>query len=181
MTIDPSLSGLAIPVLLTERLRLRAPQPGDIEPHADFCASPRSKGVGGPFSRAQAFMRLSAVGGHWLLRGYGRWVIADRNTDAPLGLVGPYFPDGWPEPEIAWSLFAGAEGKGIAFEAATAARRWVYDTLGWTTAVSCVSPDNDRSNALARRMGCVQEDVYHHPDGFDLLVWRHPGPEALAA
>ena len=37
-------------------------------------------------------------------------------TDAPLGVVGLMFPEGWPEPEIAWSLFDAAEGRGIALD-----------------------------------------------------------------
>lgn len=171
---------ITIPVVETARLRLRAPRMDDFPAFAAFDASPRAKGVGGPWSEARSFQRFTGLAGHWLLRGFGRWIIADRETDAALGTVGPYFPAGWIEPEIAWTVFEHAEGRGIAFEAAQAARDWAYGTLGWTTAVSCTDPDNHRSIALARRLGCVQEGTYRHPDGFELLVWRHPGPAALA-
>lgn len=171
---------LVIPEIETPRLRLRAPRMADFDAFAAFGESERSKGVGGPYSRTQSFQRLTALAGHWLIRGYGRWIVADRDTDAALGLVGPFFPEGWPEPEIAWTVFDGAEGRGIAFEAAQAARAFAYGTLGWTTAVSCTDPDNHRSIALARRMGCTQDGTWHHPDGFDLLIWRHPSPAALA-
>ena len=70
---------------------------------------------------------------------------------APLGLVGLWFPEGWHEPEIGWILFEGAEGRGIAREAAEAARAHAYGTLGWTTAVSVIHPGNARSIALADR------------------------------
>ena len=173
-------AAIAIPVIETARLRLRAPRMADFEAYAAFGESDRAKGVGGPWSRAQSFQRLTALAGHWLIRGYGRWIVADRETDTALGVVGPYFPAGWIEPEIAWTVFAQAEGLGIAFEAAQAARDYAYGPLGWTTAVSCTDPDNHRSIALARRLGCVQEGTYRHPDGFDLLVWRHPGPAALS-
>jgi ribosomal-protein-alanine N-acetyltransferase len=106
-------------------------------------------------------------------------MIADRETDAPLGVVGPYFPEGWPEPEIAWTVFEQAEGRGIAFEAAQEARRFAYETLGWTTAISCTMPENTRSQALAQRMGCVRDGTYGHPEGYTLHIWRHPAPEAL--
>ena len=43
---------------------------------------------------------------------------ADRNDGAALGVVGLFYPEGWPEPELAWSLFANAEGRGVAREAA---------------------------------------------------------------
>ncbi len=168
-----------IPTLETERLRLRAPRAEDFDAYAEYGASARSHGVGGPFARSASFMRFCALHGHWAIRGYGRWLVADRATDAALGVVGPYYPDGWPEPEIAWTVFANAEGRGVAFEAAQAARAWAYATLGWTTAISCVSPDNARSIALARRLGCVEDGLFAHADGFDLHIYRHPAPEAL--
>ena len=170
----------AIPVIETERLRLRPPVMGDLDAYADYCASARSEAVGGPFTRAQAFQRLSAIPGLWTLRGYGRWMIADRATDEPFGVVGPYHPDGWPEPEIAWTVFGAAEGKGVAFEAARRAIRWVYDALGWTTAISCIPPGNDRSVALARRLGATPEAPFIHPEYGQLDVWRHRSPEAFA-
>ena len=170
----------AIPEIETERLRLRAPRWDDFEAYAAFNASDRSVGVGGPYTRSRAFQRLGGVIGHWQLRGYGRWMVADKNTDEALGVVGPYFPEGWPEPEIAWTVFEAAEGRGIAYEAAKAARAFAYQALGWTTAISCVVPDNTRSAALAQRMGCVADGVHQHPDGYTLNIWRHPGPEAPA-
>ena len=180
MTATPAPLWPEIPVIETPRLRLRAPCRSDYAAFAAFGASPRSKGVGGPFTQAQSFSRFCAVFGHWAVRGYGRWIVADRETDAALGIVGPYFPEGWPDPEIAWTVFEGAEGRGVAFEAAEAARRHAYGVLGWRTAISCIDPANTRSEALARRLGCTREGVYHHPDGFDLVIWRHPAPESLA-
>lgn len=167
---------LTIPTLETERLRLRAPKPSDFEAYAAFCASARAAGVGGPFSREDAFRSFCALTGHWSVRGYGRWMVADRATDAPLGVVGLYCPEGWPEPELAWSVFEAAEGKGVAREAAGRARRFAYETLGWTTAISCTARDNLRSQALARRMGAVEDGVFVEPSGWELIVWRHPGP-----
>ena len=111
-----------IPTLETENLILRAPRASDLDAYTAFNLSERSKGVGGPFTAGQAFQRLSALIGHWSLRGFGRWMVADKETDAPLGVVGPMYPIEWPEPEIAWSVFAEAEGRGIAHEAALAAR-----------------------------------------------------------
>lgn len=166
-----------IPTLQTERLTLRAPSADDFVAYAAFRVSDRAKTVGGPYSRAQAFDQLCSIIGHWQLRGYGRWMVADRQTDHPLGIVGLYFPEDWPEPEIAWSVFAAAEGRGIAYEAALAARRYAYDTLGWTTAMSLVDPANIRSVALARRMGCTDGETYQHPTFGLMHIWRHPGPE----
>ncbi len=168
----------SIPTLTTGRLTLRAPRMADFETYAAFRGSERARFVGGPDPRPVAFTQFSALVGHWAMRGYGRWMVADRTTDEPLGIVGPFFPEGWPEPEIGWTLFGGAEGRGIAQEAALAARDYAYGTLGWTTVVSLVAPDNTRSAALAERMGCRPDGEYPHPLFGPLVIWRHPGPAA---
>lgn len=171
---------VAIPTVETPRLRLRAPALSDFEPYAAFCASPRSAGVGGPYTRGQSFQRLEALIGHWHLRGFGRWMVTDRETGTPLGVVGIMYPPDWPEPEIAWSVFGSAEGQGIAQEAAEAARDYAYRVLGWDTVISCTRPDNARSIALARRMGAERDGSFAHPVFGELLIWRHPGPEGRA-
>ncbi|MGR3502640.1 GNAT family N-acetyltransferase [Pseudaestuariivita sp.] len=168
-----------VPEVTTDRLRLRAPKASDLDAYAAFRASERSKTVGGPYPAHTAWSQLANLIGHWVLRDYGRWMIADKDTDAPLGVSGLYYPADWPEPELAWSVFEAAEGKGIAFEAATAARAYAYETLGWTRLISCVDPANTRSVALARRMGCVEEDAFEHPEYGTLHIWRHPAPEEL--
>jgi ribosomal-protein-alanine N-acetyltransferase len=170
---------VTIPTLETPRLRLRAPEMRDFDAFAAFRGSARAVHVGGPTDRIRAFSDFSALIGHWHLRGFGRWLVADRATDAALGVVGPMFPEGWPEPEIAWSLFDGAEGRGLALEAAQAARAFAYDRLGWTTVVSLVAPDNPRSAALARRMGARIDGVHPHPLFGPLDIWRHPAPADL--
>uniref|UniRef100_UPI0039B83075 GNAT family N-acetyltransferase n=1 Tax=Albidovulum sp. TaxID=1872424 RepID=UPI0039B83075 len=131
-------TSIHIPTLETGRLRLRAPRLSDFEAYAAFRGSKRAEVFGGPFPREAAFDQLAELIGHWALRGFGRWIVADRTTDAPLGVVGLYHPEGWPEPEVAWSVFETAEGRGIAHEAALAARAHAYGTLGWTTAVSLI-------------------------------------------
>ena len=168
---------LVIPTIETSRLLLRAPRLDDFERYAEFRASERARILGGPFPRQQAFEQLSAMAGHWLLRGYGRWIVADKASGEPLGFVGPFYPEGWPEPEIAWSLFHSAEGRGIAFEAAKAARDFAYGELGWHTAVSLIAPQNARSIALARRLGAECEGEYRHATFGVLHVYRHPAPE----
>ena len=170
---------LRIPTVETGRLRLRAPRPSDFEAYAAFRASPRSVTVGGPYDRDQAFVQLAEIVGHWHLRGWGRWMIADKATDEPLGITGCFFPEGWPEPEIAWSVFDGAEGRGIAFVAATAARAHAYRNFGWTTAISLISPTNARSIRLAQRMGASPDGTFVHPKYGAMTIHRHPAPEDL--
>lgn len=105
-------------------------------------------------------------------------MVTDGDTGEALGVVGVLYPEGWPEPEIAWSVFDAAEGRGVAYEAAMAARQYVYDTLGWPSIISCVAPENTRSVALAKRMGCNPEGTFEHDPYGTLHIWRHPGAQA---
>jgi RimJ/RimL family protein N-acetyltransferase len=96
-------------------------------------------------------------------------------------MTGPWFPEGWPEQEIGWSLWsAEAEGRGFALEAAQAARGYAYGDLGWPTAVSYIRPENRRSIALAQRLGAVLDPDAATPDDSDDLVYRHPAPGGRA-
>jgi len=169
-----------IPTVQTERFVMRAPQLSDLEAYTAFGSSYRSVGVGGPFTEAQSFQRLAALIGHWSLRGFGRWMVADKDTDEPLGVVGLMYPSDWPEPEIAWTVFECAEGKSVAYECALAARAYGYETLGMKTLISCTMEGNTRSEALAQRMGATRDADFTHPDYGVMRVWRHLPPEALS-
>jgi len=67
-----------------------------------------------------------------------------RRLALRLGVVGLMYPEDWPEPEIAWTVFDSGEGRGIAYEAALASRSYGYDTLGLSTLVSLIKSDNVR-------------------------------------
>ena len=169
------------PVLETERLVLRAPAFGDFEHWAAFSNSDRAKYMGGTSDRNLAWRGICHITGHWVQRGFGSFIFVDKTApDTPLGMAGPWFPEGWPEQELGWSIWvAQAEGKGFAFEAAVAARRHAYKVLGWTTAVSYVAKENVRSIALAERLGAERDDGAARID-MDDLVYRHPAPEDCA-
>jgi RimJ/RimL family protein N-acetyltransferase len=129
--------------------------------------------------RAGAWKEFSAVAGQWLLRGYGGFSIEDRASGGYLGEVGVFHEDRYPEPELGWMVVAAAEGRGIAHEAALAARRWAYRALGLATLVSYIDPRNARSIRLAERLGASRDDAAPRPEGERCLVYRHPGPEIL--
>ncbi len=172
----PAVRLEGVPVIETARLRLRAPRIEDFEVQAAFMASPRSRFVGGPMPRALAWRAFCHLTGHWVHRGYGMFVVADRAGDRAIGMAGPWFPEGWPEPEIGWSLWdPAAEGRGLAFEAAAAARSFARESLGWTTAISLILAGNTRSEALAARLGAVPEGEFAHETFGPARIFRHPG------
>lgn len=164
----------AIPVLTTERLRLRAPQLADFAAYAAFYASARSVHEDGPYGEILAWKGFAANTGLWALRGYGAWSVEDRATGAYLGEVGFFHPANYPEAEIGWMLVDGAEGKGVAFEAARVARDWGFATAGFATLVSYIAPANARSIRLAERLGARHDAAAPVPAGEGpCLVYRH--------
>ena len=164
------------PVIETDRLRLRPLGLADFEPLAVFYASERSRFVGGPESAEWTWRTLALEIGHWTLRGYGRFGVEEKATGALAGLVGPWNPEGWPEPEIGWDLMNGFEGKGFATEAGRAALDYAYGTLGWTTAISLVADGNDGSARVAERLGARLDGAFDHVRFGPMRVFRHAGP-----
>lgn len=176
--MTPTLA--STPVLTTERLTLRAPGPQDWPRFNAFLASPRADFIrSAAYAEPLAWRAFGHVIGHWVLRGFGSFVFTATGSDAALGMAGPWYPAGWPEREIGWTVWAPeAEGKGFAFEAASAARDHAFRDLGWQTAVSYIDPANARSIALAERLGARRDDAARHPGDEPCLVYRHRGPEA---
>ncbi|NJM83816.1 MAG: GNAT family N-acetyltransferase [Tabrizicola sp.] len=171
------------PTLQTDRLVLRAPQAGDWPVFRDFLGHPRSTFIrdGDTLDDAKIWRAFCHITGTWVARGYGSFVITRKGEDTALGLTGPWHPIEWPERELGWTIWSeAAEGQGIAFEAATAARAHVFRDLGWKTAVSYIDPDNARSIALAKRLGCTPDAKAPFPGKGPCLVYRHPDPGGRA-
>ncbi len=168
------------PTLHSARLTLRSPTQADFEPIGAFLTDPiRSVGFGGQLDINDAWRWFASMIGHWSIRGYGFWIAEDAQG-APIGMVGIWNPLGWPEPELAWVLFAGHEGKGYATEAALTVRNYAYQTLGMPALTSNIMPHNEASKAVARRLGATMERIYDNPSVGTDELWRHPGPEGAA-
>lgn len=163
-----------IPVIHTARLILRGPENRDFAAFRAFRLSGRTPKLVEVETEALSWTLFSSFAGHWALRGFGRFIIEDRATGRAVGHAGALFPEGWQERELTWSIWdPELEGKGLAHEAALAARDHMARDLGWTTVASFIDPENARSIALAQRLGAVLERIDPgtiKPFG----VWRHP-------
>ena len=163
-----------IPVIESERLRLREPRNSDLPAVIAFMGSERARFLGGPMESHYGFRNFTATLGHWLVRGYGFWIVADKESDAPMGRVGFLYGEGWHETELGWQMFDGAEGKGLAFEAAKAARVYGAKHMGLNGVISYIDPANTRSRALAERLGCTHERDVTFFGQPGIGIWRHP-------
>lgn len=166
-----TLSGL-IPVLTTERLILRAPCLADFPVWAQILCGNSGPHLGGPFTREEAFTEFAAAIGLWLLRGHGTWTVETKNGQtAGFVLIG--FEPGDREPELGFLFHVDYRGKGLAHEAACAARSHAFDRLDMPTLVSMIDPENKQSQRVAQRLGARLDGTI---DGDQ--IWRHERPTA---
>jgi RimJ/RimL family protein N-acetyltransferase len=161
---------MTIPTLHTDRLTLRAPENADFRPFAAFHAGPRAAAAQMTLDEPSAFQRFLSLAGSWQVLGYGGWIVTENGR--PAGHVRLHNVPHKADIELAWTLFDGFEGRGLAQEAALAARRFAFDTLGLSRLVSYVLNDNTRSAALARRLGCTPEGAPAHNS--NSTTWLHP-------
>jgi RimJ/RimL family protein N-acetyltransferase len=116
---------------------------------------------------------MAAMAGHWTLRGYGFWALESKATGEFVGWAGLFNPEGWPEPEIGWTLLPGARGQGFATEAVLRSRAYAYETLGWKTAISLIRLPNEASIAVAERVGAHLERATIFREA-EIGIYRHP-------
>lgn len=165
------------PTIRTERLILRAPVATDFPDYADFLASERARHMGGPYDRRGAWGLFCHDVAQWALFGHGALMI-DLSDGACVGQVGINHGPLFPEKELGWLIYAGHEGQGYASEAAAALRDWAFERRGLKTLVSYVDPRNQRSSAVAERLGARLDGAAARPDPGD-LVYRHERPAGI--
>ena len=160
--------------LTTDRLILRQPALRDLPACAAFWASERSHMMGGPWTANETRIELADLFAQWDTHGFSLFTVTLKGADDAIGLIGPFYPDGHPEVELAWSLWdAALEGKGLALEAAMAARDWFFATSGHRTAVSYTHVDNHRSHRLCERMGAVVDPDARSSSPPPERIYRH--------
>ena len=144
-----------IPVLETERLRLRSFREDDLDSWAAMMADPDVARyiAPAPMTREESWRSLAGSLGHWQLRGYGTWAVERKSDGSMLGRVGMINPEGWPGLEIGWTLGKPYWGKGYATEAAAAAMRYAFLTQPAAKLISCIDPQNVPSQSVAMRIG----------------------------
>lgn len=145
-----------IPVLETERLRLRSFRRSDVDDYAALHADPevmRFLGGEGPWDRDRAWRHLAYVIGHWPLGGAGMWAVEQKETGRFVGKIGFSGPEGWTGFELSWCLVRRWWGHGYATEGARAALAYAFNVLHKDRVISLIQPDNLASIRVAERIG----------------------------
>ncbi len=163
------------PVIETERLILRPPTMADFPRWAQFQADAETtRFIGGPKTPPETWRILMTVAGAWSLTGTSFFSVIEKASGQWVGRIGPWRPEGWPGPEVGWSLHPDAAGKGYAREAAVASLDYAFDVLGWDEAIHTIDADNAASIRLAERLGSRYRGPGRLPPPFDALpvgVW----------
>jgi RimJ/RimL family protein N-acetyltransferase len=164
---------MPIPTVTTQRLILRAFRASDWDAYAALNADPAVReGLDGKLlTRDQSWSQMETFMGQWALRGYGMFAVEAEGQFA--GRVGILQLALWPEPELAWTLATPFWGRGLATEAAAAARDWAFATFGWDRLVSYIRPANQRSRRVAEKLGAACEARIQFA-GKTADVWVHP-------
>src|SRR6185436_16682717 len=98
-----------IPILETQRLRLRPLRGSDLDDYAAMHVDPEvvryfGPGSNRPWDRGRSWRHLAFLLGHWELGGCGTWAVERRENREFVGVAGFYEPDGWPGFELAGKM-----------------------------------------------------------------------------
>lgn len=151
-----------IPVIETERLRLRAPIKADFDAYAAMWADERVTAfIGGkPRTRNESWLRFIGMHGLWALTGYGYWLFTDRQTDTLVGVGGlANFERGIDlltgYPEAGWAIAPDFWGRGLVSEAMAAVMAWNDRSLGGNEVRCIIDPGHAASEHVAAKLGFV--------------------------
>lgn len=157
---------LPIPILETERLRLRSLRANDFDDYAAMYADREVlrylAGGPEPWDRGRSWRHMAMLMGLWQLGGVGIWAVEHRESGAFAGMIGFAAPDGWPGFELAWTLARRWWGHGYATEGARAALAYAFTTLAKDRIISLIHPENRASIRVAERIGeSLQNRIDH--------------------
>ncbi|QPF87916.1 GNAT family N-acetyltransferase [Bradyrhizobium genosp. L] len=150
------------PVIETARLILRPWRASDVADNTAMLSDPETARFITPdhqpvTSELKGWRNAAVIAGHWALHGFGMFAVEEKSSGRYIGRVGPYCPPGWPGFEVGWGIAKAYRGRGYAVEAARAAIDHVFANFTVDRIIHCIDPVNVASQAVARRLGAVNE------------------------
>jgi RimJ/RimL family protein N-acetyltransferase len=96
--------------------------------------------------------------------GYGPFRVIGRDDGADMGVCGLYRREGLDEPDIGFAFLPDYRGKGFGYEASVAVLDHARDVLKLPRVTAIVSPANDASIALLKKLGLHYDKAMRLPD-----------------
>ncbi len=118
---------------------------------------------------------------HWQAHGYGPWALESLESGqegrflgfAGLAHVPPFLAAAGSSPELGWRLDPAQWGRGLAAEAAIAARDVAFGRLALPEVISIIHPGNQRSQRVANKLGLSRQREIQNPVlGIPVDVWH---------
>ena len=148
----------ACPTIETENLVLRPFKDEDVDDYFGVLDSPEVRRwlhLSESLDRSDAWQQMAWFLGQWELRGTGHWALEEKNSGKFVGRAGLHRPErhDWPGVEVGWALHPDFWGYGYATETGAAAVSYGFEQLGLDKLFSCILAENNRSQAVAKRLG----------------------------
>lgn len=99
--------------------------------------------------------------------GFGPYRMALRDDDKAIGICGLFRRDNLDDPDIGYGVLPEFCGKGYAYEAARAVMDYARADLDLPRLVAIISPDNEASIGLIRKLGLRFERMHRMQDDED--------------
>lgn len=167
-------------VVETERLRLRPAMTGDVDTLHRIWIDPgvrRFLWDDRPIERDVAANVVDASLADWRERGYGLWVVEERDSGEPIGFIGFRSSHEDPRPELLFGLLPAHWHRGLASEAARAALAFAWATLACDAVWAATDPPNEVSVRVLERIGMTFERRAA-VNGLDTLFYAMTRPRA---
>jgi len=140
------------------RLRFRLPELSDAAFYQSLMSDPdyirfiADRGITN-LDAAHAYIDEKVLPGFEENEGVGLWIVAEKDSDEPVGLCGLVVRDGLEMPDLGYAFHKNYRGNGYAQEAAKAVIAFARSELGLTQLCAITHPENVRSSALLMKIG----------------------------
>jgi [ribosomal protein S5]-alanine N-acetyltransferase len=169
----------SIPMLITRRLRLRAPAASDAAALLGILGDPevtRFHNMPTLATLGHAEDALARLAERYAARDTIRWAIEPIEGGDMIGTVGLlHFDFEHSRAEIGYEIGRPWWGRGLATEAAAAVVRYGFSVLGVHRIEAGILPGNDASVRVVQKLGFVEEglrrDYLYAKGGFHTLRW----------
>jgi [ribosomal protein S5]-alanine N-acetyltransferase len=166
-----------IPVLTTERLRLRGFRAEDLPAHrAAVDDDPAVTWAHIRVPLADSLRRWADRLAEWEQNGFGMWIVEVAATGEVIGHAGIQRLEGTDDVELGYYLGRSWWGQGYATEAARACLAYGFEKVGLPRIVATVRTENDASRHVLEKVGFRHDHdgIFYEAEG-SLMVLDRPG------
>ena len=165
--MHPQKRVLDVPVLETERLRLRGHTLDDFAPSLALWSDVGvTKYIGGkPLTEEECWARFLRYFGHWTALGFGFWLVEEKESLEFVGEVGfgNFKRDLRPalegNAEVGWVISTAKQGKGYATEAVAAILLWGQQHFRSDEFACLIHPEHRASIRVATKCGFLPQGM----------------------